>query len=93
MVHQNNYTVIIAYRLEDKYGNSPFYYNGHEVILPEGYYAAVTDITKFRDRDYKYSFYRLSLYEYVLSSTALVYDTGEVLFREEDVRSKALIRR
>ena len=93
MRYQNNHKVIIAYRLEDKYGNSPFYYNGYKVVLPEGYYAAVLDITRFRNEDYKYSYYRLSLYEYALNITAQVYDTGEVLFRKEDIRSKSLIRR
>lgn len=93
MLYQKDHKIIIAYRLEDRYGNSPFYYDGYQVILPEGYFAAILDLTKFRDKDYKYSFYRLSLYEYVLSPTALVFDTGEVLFRKEDIRSKVLLRR
>jgi hypothetical protein len=89
----NWHTVIIAYRLEDEYGNSPFYFNGHKVILPENYSCAALSPDRFKESEYKHLLFKHSLYEYVLGKTALVYDTGEVLFRDEDVISKSLIRR
>lgn len=91
MTPQNWHTVILAYRLEDELGNSPFYYNGHKVILPECYYGAY--LTPSRFNEFVCSPRKYFLYEYVLGRNALVYDTGEVLFRDEDVMSKTAIRR
>ena len=93
MTYNLGHNVIIAYRLEDKYGNGPYFYNGRSVILPEGYSGAYLDPNRFKDSAYGNSVYKYSMCEYVLYRTAQVYDTGEVLFRKEDIVSKSLVRR
>lgn len=85
MFHQQWY---IAYRLEDNYNNSPYFYNGHKTILPDGYYHAYLNPCRYKEKEYSYSFYKYDLYEYFLKSTALVYDSGDVLFRKDDIISK-----
>ena len=85
--------VIIAYRLEDDYGNSPFYYKNHKVVLPEGYYAAFMNLDRLYEPCYTRSCTKLHLYEYLLNITAQTYDTGEVLFRKIDIISKTKLRR
>jgi hypothetical protein len=91
MSPQRWHTIILAYRLEDERGDGPFLYNGHKVILPECYYGAYLNPESLKE--FKYSPLKYNLYEYALGKNAVVYDTGEVLFRDDDVISKPQIRR
>ena len=93
MLSKSSHKVIIAYTLEDRYGHCPFYYDGHKAIIPEGYYFAYLNPSIFRESCYRKYYYKMHMYEYVLFNTALTYDTGEVLFRKEDIISKTIIRR
>lgn len=81
----------VVYRIEDEFGNSPYFYKGHNVVLPEGYYHGYLNPCLYREKEYSYSTYKYILYEYLLYSTALVYNSGDVLFRDDDVISKTKI--
>lgn len=91
MSPQRWHTVIIAYCLEDELGNRLFSYNGHKVVLPECYCGGYLNPQIFKD--FKYSPKKYNLYEYILGKDTLVYDTGEVLFRDADIISKTKINK
>lgn len=93
MIYQNGHRVIIVYCLENKYGQSPCIIDGRSVVFPEGYKYGFMNPSRFKEKDYRRFFYQFSMYEYVLDLSALVYDTGEVLFTEKDILSKTKIRR
>ena len=81
----------IVYCIEDQYGNSPYYYNGFKAILPDGCQHGYLNPCRYKEKEYKYEAYRFTLYEYLLGPDALVYDSGDVLFRKEDIISKTKI--
>ena len=94
---------IIAYRIEDKDGNSPFYITSTknhfaENVYPdyEDYYYAYLNMTKFLEPEY-YVYYKEDkyiLYEYLLLSTKSFIDyTGAVCYRSDAVLSKSKIRK
>jgi len=93
MLYQKGQKVVVAYCLENKYGESPCYIDGKEVVYPEGYKCAFMNPTRLYEIEYRRYFYHFYVYEYVLNLTALIYDTGEVVFRPDDVLSKTKMRR
>ena len=93
MLREKWHKIIIAYRLEDEYGNCPYYYDGYKAMLPDGYLFAYMNPSRFKESDYKYFCYKMSLYEYLLLPSVLTYETGQVLFKPNEVISKAKIGR
>ena len=88
MSFYNEDIYIIAYRLENEQGISRDFVNDHAVIVPEGYFLGKKDPCVFREGCYAYSIVRHNLIQYILFPTALIYDTGDVLFRKDDIISK-----
>ena len=93
MLYQPWHKRVIAYRLEDGHNNCPFFYDGHKAMLPDGYLFGYMNPSIFRESCYKHYYDKMGLYEYVLIPSVLVYDTGEVLFKPDQVLSKSRIRR
>ena len=89
MLDYNNRKDILAYRLEDQYGNSPYYYDGYKAVLPEGYLCAYLNPCRFRESDYKRFLYKLDIYEYLLVPSAKILEGNEVLFKPKDIISKS----
>lgn len=89
MLSYNDRRVILAYRLEDHYGNSPYYYNGYKAILPDGYLCAYLNPCRFRESDYERFIHKLDIYEYLLYPTAKILEGNEVLFKPKDIISKS----
>ena len=89
------HSVIIAYRLEDDYGNCPYYQIGPQIQYPifDTYYRAFLDPTQFRDEKYSSHYRKFHVFEYVLDKNAYALDNGVVMFRSKDVISKTIIRR
>lgn len=89
--------LIVAYRLEDKDGNSPFYITSSHTHFPVNVYPEIGDFsyaflnpTKFLEKEY-YSFYlseEYFLYEYLLMSCCTTDAYGAVSFRSKSVISK-----
>lgn len=88
MLSQQWHTRVVAYRLEDEHGNSPYYYDGRRVWLPEGYMYAFLNPSRFKESEYRHFCYKMDLYEYLLLPSVLTYPTGEVLFRADQIISK-----
>lgn len=94
MLRQEWHKRVIAYRLEDEFGNCPYYYDdGRKALLPEGYLFGYMNPSRFRESDYRHYYYKMSLYEYLLIPSVLTYDTGEVLFKPDQVISKTKLGR
>lgn len=103
MRHQNWYDVVIAYRIEDKHGNSPFVVSetknhfSHNVYPDyEDYHFAYLSPAKFLEKEY-YMYYiteEYSLYEYLLRpDTISIGSEGAVSFRSISVRSKTQLHK
>lgn len=93
MLSQPWHKRVVAYRLEDEYGNSPYYYDGYKAMLPDGYFCAYLNPARYRESDYSHFCHKMNLYEYLLLPSVLTYSTGEVLFRADDIISKSKIGR
>lgn len=94
------HTVIIAYRLEDKYGNSPFYVSCDNRHFPVDVYPdsgqwkyAFMNPCRFLEHGYSNCPKDYFLFEYLLRKTAHVTLSGEVTFRDQDVVCKSIVRR
>lgn len=89
MLRQPWHKVVIAYRLEDKHGNAPPYlYEGRRALLPCGYDYAYMNPCIFKEYGYAKYYKRYSMYQYFFFPFVLTYDTGEVLFKPNEVSSK-----
>ena len=98
MTYQHWHKIIIAYRIEDKDGNSPFCVSSIHNHFPENVYPdyqdyryAYLNITKFLEPEY-YKYYvddKYFLYEYLIQPCmASVSRTGAVSFRSSSIISK-----
>ena len=93
MLFQYGHKVVIAYCLENEFGESISYIDGRHVVFPEGYKCGFMNPCVFKEREYHRCFPKMHIYEYVINTTALIYDSGEVLFTPRDILSKSLMRR
>lgn len=86
MITEPWHHAIIAYRLEDRYGNSPYF------GCNDGYLHAVLNPCRFKESDYIKFYYIMDVYEYLLFPTAKIKDSN-VLFQRQDIISKRKLRR
>lgn len=99
MTYQSWHRLIIAYRIEDKNGNSPFIVSATRNHFPQNVYPdyqdyryAYLNLTKFLEPEY-FIYYKdenYFLYEYLIQpSMASVSRTGAVSFRSNAIISKS----
>ena len=93
MLSQPWHKRVVCYRLEDKYGNCPYYYDGCRALLPCGYLFAYLNPARFKESDYLRYYHKLDMYEYLLIPSALTYSDGTVLFKSDQVISRTKIGR
>ena len=89
MYCQETRNYILAYRLEDAQGISSDFYEGYEVIVPDGYFLGYINPCVYRDSEYRVAWFKSKIVEYLLFPSALTYESGAVLFTERDIISKS----
>ena len=94
------HNIVIAYRLEDDNGNSPFYVSSNNTHFPSNvlpdigeWFCAFCNPCKYLESPYNKYLNSFDIYEYLLHSNIHIGIHGEVNFRTKDVISKSIIRR